>query len=61
MNRDYDYIAKQIKEMVGILLDLQAFDREDIDIIISVIRKALTRLDEKVKNHNKIINMNDLF
>ena len=61
MNRDYDYVSKQIKEMVGILLDLKAFDREDIDNIISVIQKALSRLDEKVKNHNKIIEMNDLF
>lgn len=61
MNRDYDYVAKQIKEMVGILLDLKAFDREDIDNIISVIQKALSRLDEKVKNHNKIIEINDLF
>ena len=37
MNNDYNYIAKQIKEMIGILLDLQAFDREDIDNIISII------------------------
>ena len=61
MTNDYDYVSKQIKEMVGILLDLKAFDREDIDNIISVIQKALSRLDEKVKNHNKIIEMNDLF
>lgn len=61
MNRDYDYVSKQIKEMIGILLDLKAFDKEDIDNIISVIQKALSRLDEKVKNHNKIIEMNDLF
>lgn len=61
MKNDYDYVSKQIKEMIGILLDLKAFDREDIDNIISVIQKALSRLDEKVKNHNKIIEMNDLF
>ena len=60
MNNDYNYIAKQIKEMIGILLDLQAFDREDIDNIISIIRKALSRLNEKVKENDKI-SMNDLF
>lgn len=61
MTNDYDYVSKQIKEMIGILLDLRAFDKEDIDNIISVIKKALTRLDEKVKQHDNITNIDDLF
>ena len=61
MKNDYDYVSKQIKEMTGILLDLKAFDKEDIDNIISIIKKALTRLDEKVKQHDNITNIDDLF
>ena len=60
MNNDYEYIKKQIKEMIGILLDLKAFDEDDINTIISVIQKAISRLDKKVKENGKI-GMNDLF
>ena len=60
MNNDYNYVSKQIKEMIGILLDLKAFNEDDINTIISVIQKAISRLDKKVKENDKI-SMNDLF
>jgi len=61
MKNDYDYVSKQIKEMIGILLDLKAFDKEDIDIIISVIKKVLSKLDKRVKESNDVLNLTDLF
>ena len=51
MNNDYDSVAKEIKRTIGILLDLYALDKDDIDKIISVIQNGVRRLDSQLKRN----------
>lgn len=55
MKSDYEICSKQIKETLGILLDLRALDKEDIDKIIAVIQGAISRLNAKVKGERNAL------
>ena len=55
MKNDYEICSKQIKETLGILLDIRALDKEDIDKIITVIQGAVSRLNAKIKEKSNAL------